>query len=199
MATVKRKSLQERLAKYPDWETALRAARAVATPTTSQEPTGSGAPTVVAAQTQSVSSDSGKTPTKPTLARIKDGQGSVALLRQWAREYEDEMPARDFVRLAYEEPQPPRLRAPREYRNNGHFDGRLEFWGVMAIANEWDSEGWTTPSDFVEAFACEVNGHPKGDAVSNIMRIMSAESRFDLSENDDEDDEYGKWRYGLPG
>lgn len=172
---------------------ALHAGVAAVIPTTTARPTASTAPMADARRPDT--RDSGSPLPTPTLGRIPSGKGTVGQLAEWAQVYPEPMRAGLFVRLAFERPYPPKLRAPSEESKGGLHDGGLRFWSVLSLANEWDEEGLTTPAEFVEALSCEVEGHPRGDAVSSVLRDVGRESE-QFSQVESEPDEYQKWRHG---
>lgn len=189
-----RLSLDERRAKYREWVTGRLAASAAATPTSSEST--SGVPTTPVVPTPAVRQDAGSAPTTPMPGRIVSGSASIAELRSLALELPNPSgPVAAFVMAAFAEPHPPRKQRLRDYREAGLLDGRLEFWPILARAKEWDELGESTALEFVDALACDVVGHPKGDAVTFILRDLST-SASDPSTDQYQPDDYDRWRYG---
>lgn len=55
-------------------------------------------------------------------------------------------------------------------------DGELGYWEVLAVASAWDDEGDSTPEEFVEALACEIEGTPEyANVQENMTRTVAQE------------------------
>lgn len=115
---------------------------------------------------------------------------SIAQLGELARQMPSDMSAKAFVDLVFE-----RDRHPKTSRHVAVIDGAIKPWQARMLASEWDREGITPPSEFVEALSCEAKGHPRAEARSEMLSERFADGPLDLS-SEYVIDEYAQWRYG---
>jgi len=102
----------------------------------------------------------------PTLERIQDQQGTIEQLKEWAKIWPEGGSMVLFVAGAFAPSDRPK---PRNNPNIPLSNGTLGYWEVLRVAIEWDDEGFSTPMEFVEALACEVEGTYSHYLVTRIM------------------------------
>lgn len=131
---------------------------------------------------------SGKTPTLPTPERIRDQHGTVAQLMGWAELWgTTDYPAVRFVHEVFTNPT--RRKTGVTIQNARLVEGSLGKWEVLLVAKDWDSIGPSTPIEFVEGLAFEVQGHPKYEAMQSFFARFSphgSDNQEDESEWEDE-------------
>lgn len=122
------------------------------------------------------------------------GRLKVASIRQLsdlAKQAPPGISAKAFVDLVFE-----REKHPKRSRNAPLVDGEIRHWQARMFASEWDREGITPVSEFVEALSCEARGHPRAEARSEILSERFSRVPEDR-DDEDEPDEYARWRYAA--
>lgn len=104
--------------------------------------------------------------------RLTSGTVSIGQLRRRAKAHGGVRSAVEFITT---EVRP----SPKRQQRWGNFvDGKLTFGQLIDFAVEWDSDGLTEVSDFLDALECEASGSARSNAVCREMSDLGIEAAY---------------------
>jgi hypothetical protein len=114
--------------------------------------------------------------TRLTDSRTKTGEATIECLDRAAKLFGDEdVPASWFVTSIFtgDDTEAVKARSAKTIIDHPLDNGHLTRHEVMAYADEWDGWGPSDLTSFVDALACNTLGSNRGNAVADILNLMS--------------------------